>query len=150
MPTPTNGSSSPLSHTSLSISVSQSLFCERFIRATRSPDHAFNACPVQRIQRLSLIPFPSANHYCPQAAANFTHRWNFLTLPVDRGWGSSVGRERDSWRGGRRFDSHCGRPLPNGWVGVSILWPAETEVMVSRSVSCMAARKIVRPVQDIA
>ena len=26
----------------------------------------------------------------------------------------------------------CGRPLPTGWVGVSIMWPAETEVMVSQ------------------
>ena len=25
----------------------------------------------------------------------------------------------------------CDRPLPTGWVGVSIMGPAETEVMVS-------------------
>ena len=28
------------------------------------------------------------------------------------------------------FDSRCGRPLPTGWVGVSIMWSAKTEVMV--------------------
>ena len=50
------------------------------------------------------------------------------------GGGSSVGRALDSW-----FDSCCGRPLPTGWVSVSIMWPAETEVMV-----CVAASKIVR------
>ena len=48
------------------------------------------------------------------------------------GRGSSVGRARDSWWGGHGFDSCCGRPLPTGWVGVSIMWPAETEVMVSQ------------------
>ena len=48
------------------------------------------------------------------------------------GRGSSVGRARDSWWGGPEFDSCCGRPLPTGWVGVSIMWPAETEVMVSQ------------------
>ena len=25
----------------------------------------------------------------------------------------------------------CGRPILTSWVGVSIMWPAETEVMVS-------------------
>ena len=60
-----------------------------------------------------------------------------LSLFVDRGGrgggggGSSVGRLRDSWWGGPGFDSRCGRPLPTSWVGVSIMWPAETEVMVS-------------------
>ena len=44
--------------------------------------------------------------------------------------GSSVGRPRDTWWGGPGFDSRCSRPLPTGLVGVSILWPAETEVMV--------------------
>ena len=48
------------------------------------------------------------------------------------GRGSSVGRAHDSWWGGLGFDSRCGRPLPTGWVGVSIMWPAETEVMVSQ------------------
>ena len=48
------------------------------------------------------------------------------------GRGSSVGRARDSWWGGPGFDSRCGRSLPTGWVGVSIMWPAETEVMVSQ------------------
>ena len=37
------------------------------------------------------------------------------------GCGSSVGRARDSWSGGPEFDSRCGRPLPTGWVGVSIM-----------------------------
>ena len=68
--------------------------------------------------------------------------------------GSSVGRALDSWWGGPGFDSRCGRPLPTGWVGVSIMWPAETEAMSPSSVSCVAARKIVRrsvlgPVRDI-
>ena len=49
-----------------------------------------------------------------------------------RGRGSSVGRARDSWSGGRGFDPRCGRPLPTGWVGVSIMLPAEIEVMVSQ------------------
>ena len=50
-----------------------------------------------------------------------------------RGGGSSSGgKAHDSWWGGPRFDSRCGRPLPTGWVGVSIMWPAETEVMVSQ------------------
>ena len=40
--------------------------------------------------------------------------------------------ERDSWWGGPGFDSCCGRPLATGWVGVSIMWPAETEVIVSQ------------------
>ena len=39
---------------------------------------------------------------------------------------------QDSWWEGPGFDSRCGRPLPTGWVGVSIMWPAETEVMVSQ------------------
>ena len=29
--------------------------------------------------------------------------------------------EGDSWSGGPWFDSRCGRPLPTGWVGVSIM-----------------------------
>ena len=37
------------------------------------------------------------------------------------GGGSSVGRARDSWSGGPGFDPRCGRPLPTGWVGVSIM-----------------------------
>ena len=48
------------------------------------------------------------------------------------GRGSSVDRARDSWSGGPGLDPRCGRPLPTGWVGVSILWPTETEVMVSQ------------------
>ena len=43
--------------------------------------------------------------------------------------GSSVSIVRDSCWGGHGFDSRCGRPLANGWVGASIMWPAETEVM---------------------
>ena len=43
----------------------------------------------------------------------------------------SVGRAHNSWWGGPWFDSRPGRPLPTGWVGVSVMWPAETEVMVS-------------------
>ena len=37
-----------------------------------------------------------------------------------RDCGSSVGRVRNSWRDGPGFDSRYGRPLPTGWVGVSI------------------------------
>ena len=55
-----------------------------------------------------------------------------LQLTMRGGRGSSVGRARDSWLGGPGFDPRCGRPLPTGWVGVSIMWPAETEVMVSQ------------------
>ena len=60
-----------------------------------------------------------------------TRNWFFFSLFYG-GRGSSVGRARDSWWGGPGFDSRCGRPLPTGWVGVSIMWPAETEVMVSQ------------------
>ena len=35
--------------------------------------------------------------------------------------GSSVGRARDFRCGVPGFDSRCGRPLPTGWVGVSIM-----------------------------
>ena len=31
------------------------------------------------------------------------------------------GRARDSWSGGPGFDPRCGRPLPPGWVGVSVM-----------------------------
>ena len=37
------------------------------------------------------------------------------------GRGSSVGGARDSWSEGPRFDPRCGRPLPTGWFGVSIM-----------------------------
>ena len=50
---------------------------------------------------------------------------------LSRGYGSSVGRMCDSWWWGPGFDLCCGRPIPTGWVSVSIMWPAETEVMVS-------------------
>ena len=33
----------------------------------------------------------------------------------------SVGRACDFESRGRRFDPHSGRPLPTGWVGVSIV-----------------------------
>ena len=62
----------------------------------------------------------------------------YIILPIGKGGGgggggsSSVGRARDFWSRGPGFDPRCGRPLPTGWVGVSIMWPAETEVMVSQ------------------
>ena len=37
------------------------------------------------------------------------------------GGGSSVGRASDFWSGRPGFDPRCGRPLPTGWVGVSIM-----------------------------
>ena len=56
----------------------------------------------------------------------------FLIEQMVPGRGSSVGRARDSWWGGPGFDSCCGRQLPTGWICVGIMWPAETEVMVSQ------------------
>ena len=57
---------------------------------------------------------------------------NPTTLRQKKGGGGiSVCRARDSWWGDPGFDLHCGRPLPTGWVGVSIMWTSETEVMVS-------------------
>ena len=44
---------------------------------------------------------------------------------------SLVGRARDSGWGCPGFDPRYGRPLPTGLIEVSIMWPAETEVMVS-------------------
>ena len=58
--------------------------------------------------------------------------------------GSSVSRARDFWSADRGFDPGSGLPLPTGWVGVSIIRPAETEVMVSPLCLCVAARKVVR------
>ena len=58
------------------------------------------------------------------------HVLKYCTITIPRnirggggggGGGSSVGRARDSWSGGPGFDSRCGRPLPTGWVGVSIM-----------------------------
>ena len=46
--------------------------------------------------------------------------------------GSSVGRAHDFWWGGPGLDCLYGHPLPTVLVGVSIMWPAETEVMVSQ------------------
>ena len=42
------------------------------------------------------------------------------------------------------FDRRSRRPLPIGWVDVSIMWPVETEVMVSPLCRCVAAGTIVR------
>ena len=71
------------------------------------------------------------------------------------GGGSSVDRARDSGWGGPGFDPRCCRPLPTGWVGVSIMWPAETEVMVSplclvcgSTYNCQTS--VLGPVRDIA
>ena len=47
------------------------------------------------------------------------------------GGGISYSRARDSRWGVLGFDSRCGRPLPPGWVGVSIMCPAEAEVIIS-------------------
>ena len=38
---------------------------------------------------------------------------------------------RNFWSGGCGFDPCSSCLLPTGWVGVSNMWPAETEVMVS-------------------
>ena len=69
--------------------------------------------------------------------------------------GSSVGRARDSGWGGPGFDPRCGHLLPTGWVGVSIMWPAETKVMVSPL--CLlcgstynSQMSVLGPVRDIA
>ena len=76
-------------------------------------------------------------HQEPKIFCDHFHwqRWN---KPL-RGRDSSVGRARDSWWGSPGFDSRCGRPLLSGWV--SIIWQKSWS---SRSVSCVAARKIVR------
>ena len=55
----------------------------------------------------------------------------------------SFGRARESRSESREFAPR-GRPLPTGWVGVSIMRPAETEVMVFPLCLCVAARYIVR------
>ena len=60
------------------------------------------------------------------------------------GGGSSVSRVRDFWSGDRGFDPGFGRPIPTGWVGISIMRQTGTEVMVSPLYLCVAARKIVR------
>ena len=52
--------------------------------------------------------------------------------------GSSLDRARYIWSGYRGFD-----PLArSNWVGMSILWPAEIEVMVFPLCLFVAARKI--------
>ena len=43
-----------------------------------------------------------------------------------KGCSSSVSRARNSWWGGSGFNSGCCRPLPTGWVGFTLMWPAET------------------------
>ena len=53
----------------------------------------------------------------------------------ERGHGSSVGIVCDSWWGGPGFNSRFGHPLPAGLVSVSVMWAAETEVMVSSALS---------------
>ena len=62
---------------------------------------------------------------------HFTSALSSSLLLVTGGCGSSVGRERDSWWGRPGSNVCCGSPLPTSWVGVSIMWPAETEVIVS-------------------
>ena len=66
------------------------------------------------------------------------YKYKFGDVWQNWGRGSSVGRARDSWWRGPGFKSHCGCPLPTGWVGVSIMWPAETEVRVSQL--CLGTR----------
>ena len=67
--------------------------------------------------------------------SNVNNIASFLNSRFCRRHGSSVGRARDFSSGGYEFDSGSERLLPIAWVGVSIKWPAETEVMVSPSVS---------------
>ena len=55
--------------------------------------------------------------------------WRQLMMRYDRQ--TSNNNCETHWSGGPGFDPRYGRPLPTGWVGVSIMWPAETEVMVS-------------------
>ena len=57
---------------------------------------------------------------------------------------SSVVTACNSWWGGCGFDPLSVCPLPTGWVGVSIMWLAETEVTVSPLWLCVAARRIIR------
>ena len=83
----------------------------------------------------SLCVFGELGFFRPQSGLVYLGPYNdHLTLGSffgKGGGGRSVCRARDSWWGGPGFDSCCGRPLRTGWVGVSIMWPAETEVMVS-------------------
>ena len=57
---------------------------------------------------------------------------------------SSASRARDSCSEGHGLNLHSRRPLCAGWVGVSIMRPAESEVMVSPLFLFVAAHKIVR------
>ena len=58
--------------------------------------------------------------------------------------GSSVSRVPTFSPGGNRFDPRSVCLSATGWVGVSLRWPAETEVIVSSPCSCVAASKIAR------
>ena len=53
-----------------------------------------------------------------------------LTDGLVRGCDSSVRGPHDSWFGDCGFDFRSGRPLSTGWVAVSIMRPAEAEIMV--------------------
>ena len=46
---------------------------------------------------------------------------------------NTCSRPRDSWWGSPGFYPRCGCPPSTGLLGVSIMWPAETEVTVSLS-----------------
>ena len=103
---------------------------------SRDRTHLSTCCKVQGFTELPvesnlefLYCFPS----CKQFNVSFTFLYMRVT-PTWKRWGrgSSVGRAFCSWWGGPGLDFRCGRPLPTGWVGVSIMWPAETEVMVSQ------------------
>ena len=83
---------------------------------------------------------------------NLYYHWFQVGLYTGKeGRDSSVDRARDPWWGGRGFDPYSCQTLSLGWVGVSIMLPS----WLPRSVSCVAARKIVRlqswdPSADIA
>ena len=61
--------------------------------------------------------------------------WRSFTASSSR-WGTRIAHSVERATPGEEalgsgFDPHCGRPLPTAWVDVSIMGPAETEVMVS-------------------
>ena len=100
---------------------------------------------VRATSGISLIsPLSLYNEVKLKSARGFTVDFKFISVfyfknaltsnyhsPKQGKRGSSVGKARYSWSGGPWFDPRCDRPLPTGSVGVSIMWPAETEVMVS-------------------